>query len=381
MKIECEKYRFIALFTGNGHPNGFDNRLFLSEKVISKISPQELSVGKWTIPVLSYELKNQFEALSSPNYSGYEVDPIQFIQPEVMDDFHTLNDLIVDSNANEQEISLKPRVSKEEYLQNAKLILRHIQFGDIYELNYCIEFFAENVTIDPIRIFQRYNAMAESPMSSYVKIDHLHIISASPERFLQRKGNVLISQPIKGTRKRMADPIADRQAIHELQSDAKERAENIMIVDLVRNDLSRIATKNSVHVDELCKIYSFNTVHQSISTVRCELKDNPDFLEILRATFPMGSMTGAPKVRAMELIDQYEANQRGIYSGSVGYIHPNGDFDMNVMIRTIVYDEKKKYLSFMVGSALTAGADPEKEYEECLVKAEAMIKSLNGKLK
>lgn len=381
MKIESEKYRFIALFTGNGHLNGFHNRLFLSKDVIKKVSPEEFCEGNWTIPLLSYELKNQFEELTSPVFSGYEVEPIQLIQPDEMHDFNAVDDLIVDNNTNVQEIILKPRVGKDEYLQNAKKILHHIQLGDVYELNYCMEFYAESVTINPLHIFQRYNAMALAPMSSYIKLDHLHIISASPERFIQRKENVLISQPIKGTRRRMADPIADQKAIQELQSDAKERAENIMIVDLVRNDFSRIATKNSVHVDELCKIYSFNTVHQSISTIRCELKDNTSFQEILRATFPMGSMTGAPKVRAMELIDQYEANQRRIYSGSVGYILPNGDFDMNVMIRTIVYDEKKKYLSFMVGSAITASADPEKEYEECMVKAEAMIKSLNGKLK
>jgi len=215
-------------------------------------------------------------------------------------------------------------------------------------------------------------------MAAFIKLDDLYIICGSPERFLQKKGNKITSEPIKGTRRRSTD---DAAMIKELENDAKERAENIMIVDLVRNDLSKIAQKGSVHVDELCKVYTFKNVHQSISKISCTVEDKTTFQEILNATFPMGSMTGAPKISAMQLIDEAENSRRQIYSGSIGYILPNGDFDLNVVIRTIVYDEKKKYLSFMVGSAITAASDPEKEYEECLIKAKAMLTALNAEIK
>ncbi|MGM0572458.1 MAG: chorismate-binding protein, partial [Bacteroidota bacterium] len=163
-----------------------------------------------------------------------------------------------------------------------------------------------------------------------------------------------------------------------LAADPKERSENVMIVDLVRNDLSRTAQKDSVKVEELFGVYAFQQVHQMISTVTSRLDPGVHYLDAIKKAFPMGSMTGAPKYRAMQLIDHYEDSCRGIYSGSVGYISPEKDFDFNVVIRSIVYNQINKYLSYTAGGAITAASIPEKEYEECLLKAKAMEKALQG---
>ena len=194
---------------------------------------------------------------------------------------------------------------------------------------------------------------------------------------MKKTGDKLMTQPIKGTAKRHTDKAEDELLKQALMADPKERAENVMIVDLVRNDLSKVATKNSVFVDELCGIYSFETVHQMVSTVSCQLKENTTIKEILRATFPMGSMTGAPKVSAMQLIEEFEDFKRGIYSGSIGYIDPQGDFDFNVVIRSLFYNKAKKTMTCDVGGAITIQSDPEKEYEECLTKVKRILDGMN----
>ena len=199
---------------------------------------------------------------------------------------------------------------------------------------------------------------------------------ASPERFLKKIKNTILSQPIKGTSKRGNNIKEDEEEKKALQLNEKERSENTMIVDLVRNDLSKICTEGSVMVKEYLKIYSFPQVHQMISTISGNLRENISFSEILSATFPMGSMTGAPKKRVMELIEQYEKTKRGLFSGTVGYINPGGDFDFNVVIRSILYNEENNYLSIQAGSAITFKSDPHKEYEECNIKIEAMRQAL-----
>lgn len=318
----------------------------------------------------SYDLKNQFEDLTSQHSSAFHLHPLEKF---------SIGSAIplpqVHSSAAKSNFKIKARTSKETYISNVKRLQDHIHRGDIYEINYCIEFFAEHVELDPFLVFGEFASISEAPFSFYAQINNLHILCASPERFLKKTALRLISQPIKGTRRRSKDPVEDQRLAYDLKNDPKERTENVMIVDLVRNDLSRIARKASVHVDELFGVYSFRQVHQMISTVSCNLRTE-DLNEILKATFPMGSMTGAPKIRAMELSDQYEDFNRGLYSGSAGILNQNGDFDLNVMIRSIFYDETTKYLSFSVGSAITAFADPLKEYEECLVKAKAMFLAL-----
>ncbi len=217
------------------------------------------------------------------------------------------------------------------------------------------------------------------PFAVFFRNHTQYLLSASPERYIRKEGNKIISQPIKGTAKRFEDPVQDEKSKQELAQSAKERTENIMIVDLVRNDLAHTSRKGSVKVEELCEIYTFRQVHQMISTVVSEVEPTTHPITILKTTFPMGSMTGAPKISAMKLIEALEETKRGLYSGAVGYFTPNGDFDFNVIIRSILYNSHEQYLSFSVGSAITAEAAPEKEYEECLLKANAMLNVLKIK--
>ncbi len=269
-------------------------------------------------------------------------------------------------------------VPKTEYIKNVEAIKKHIQLGNIYELNYCIPFVSENVVIDPFLIFERVNQISPMPFSAFIDHPDFAIISASPERFIKRKNNRLFVQPMKGTRPRGSNETEDKKLTEELQNDQKERSENVMIVDLTRNDLSKVAKPGTVQVDELFGVYSYPSVHQMISTISCEVENNIPFAEILTATFPMGSMTGAPKSRAVDLIDEFESFSRGPYSGMMGYMDPDGDFDFNVLIRTIFYDKTRKKIFVAVGSAITSGSDVEKEYEECLIKLQPLLNSLNA---
>ncbi|MGB8704033.1 MAG: anthranilate synthase component I family protein, partial [Gillisia sp.] len=227
------------------------------------------------------------------------------------------------------------------------------------------------------KVFSDLNTISSSPFATYLKFDEFTLMSASPERYLQKKGTRIFSEPIKGTARRSGDSKQDKLIAEQLSKDPKENSENIMIVDLVRNDISKIAKKGSVQVEELCKVYSFKQVHQLISTISAELQPEISPVEALKATFPMGSMTGAPKISAMKIIEELEETKRGLYSGAVGYFTPLGDFDFNVVIRSILYNSEKKYVSFSVGGAITAKSEPEKEYEECLLKAKAMREVLS----
>jgi len=352
----------------------------------------------WLFGYLSYDLKNDTEALSSKNFDGLEFPDLYFFQPKklfflknnevelqylrICDDEMDADFLELLKNnsfcdfASSREIKIKQRISKETYLEKVSKMLEYIHRGDIYEANFCMEFFAENAPINPLEIYQKLNAISEPPFAVYFKNNQLFLMSASPERFLKKEGTKIISQPIKGTARRNADAVLDEQSKIDLESNPKERAENVMIVDLVRNDLSRTATKGSVEVEELCKIYTFKQVHQMISTVVSQVENTTSPMEIIKTTFPMGSMTGAPKISAMKIIEELEETKRGLYSGAVGYFTPEGDFDFNVVIRSILYNSNHHYLSFSVGSAITSEATPEGEYEECLLKAKAMFEVL-----
>jgi para-aminobenzoate synthetase component 1 len=273
-------------------------------------------------------------------------------------------------------VKIQQRISKEEYLSKVNNMLDYIHRGDIYEANFCMEFFAENAVINPLEKFQKLNEISQPPFAVFFKNNKHFLLSATPERYLRKEGETLISQPIKGTAKRFVEAVEDEKSKQELASDPKERAENIMITDLVRNDLSRTAQKGSVHVDELCGIYSFLQVHQMISTISSKLDPKYSLVDALKLTFPMGSMTGAPKISVMKIIDDLEETKRGLYSGAIGYFTPEADFDFNVVIRSILYNQENQYLSFSVGSAITSLSIPENEYEECLLKAKAMLEVL-----
>ncbi len=281
----------------------------------------------------------------------------------------------------ESEIQLKPRISKKKYLGIVKKIKKHIHRGDIYEMNFCQEFYAKNAEINPLNLYKRLNNISPMPYSCFYKFNHNYLLCSSPEGFLQKKGNKIFSRPIKGTIQRGKNKWEDTLLRRNLLNSKKEQSENVMIVDLVRNDFSKFAKKGSVKVDELFGIYTFNNLHHMISTISCEVGYRYHFVDAIKNCFPMGSMTGAPKVKAMELIEKYEKTRRGLFSGAVGYITPEGDFDFNVVIRSILFNKKNKYLSVMAGSAITSKSVPEKEYEECLLKAWPMIKALNEKAK
>lgn len=350
----------------------------------------------WLFGYLSYDLKNGIEKLSSNNYDGLGFPDICFFQPkkillqkqnqitflymnlcrnEVLEDIEIIKNQTVSTDSRtENAVQIQQRTPYEKYVKQVESLQSHIRLGNIYEVNYCMEFYAKQANINPLETYHQLNDISTPPFSVYMKISDNYALSASPERFLKKKGNQLISQPIKGTAKRSADREEDILLKKNLQNDPKERAENIMIVDLVRNDLSRTAEKNTVKVEELCEVYTYEQVHQMISTITSELKSNTTIKDILTTTFPMGSMTGAPKLSAMQLIEKHEDFKRGLYSGSVGYFTPDGDFDFNVIIRTILYNHKEQYLSFSVGSAITDLADADKEYQECLLKANAMKK-------
>lgn len=274
--------------------------------------------------------------------------------------------------ASGNSVELQSHLTRKEYISRVQSLLRHIQRGDIYEVNFCQGFSAMNTEFNPANAFQSLMELTDAPFGALYKFNNSWLICGSPERYINRTGSTVISQPIKGTRKRSNDQIEDARLKDELRNDVKERSENVMIVDLVRNDLSRIAERGTVEVAELFGIYTFKTVHQMISTVRCSVNSNVTTSDIIRNTFPMGSMTGAPKRRALQLAEEFETQSRGIYSGTVGVISPNGDFDFNVVIRSITWNAKTGYLSVMAGSAITSLSDPELEYEECMLKMEAM---------
>lgn len=349
----------------------------------------------WLFGHLSYDLKNSLAPLQSthPDPIGFPV--ISFFRPETVlqlqDNQLTISSLTLDpavvfgeinnsTPATSQEpctVNIQPRIQKDTYIRIIESIRKHIQRGDCYELNFCQEFFAEEVVVDALSVYLQLTAISPNPFSCFYKLEDKYVLCASPERYLQKKGNRLLSQPIKGTFQRdLSDAAADTILKQALLDSKKDRSENVMVVDLVRNDLSQVCKEGSVKVDELFGIYSFPQVHQMISTISGELKDHTGLAEILQASFPMGSMTGAPKRRVMELIEQYETTQRGIYSGAVGYISPDNDFDFNVVIRSILYNASAQYLSYLVGGGITFYSDPEKEYEECLLKAAAIKKVL-----
>ena len=359
-----------------------------------KLKEYQTLANDWVFGYLTYDLKNDVEALKSQNTDGLEFPDLSFFQPKkiflfkdnqveiqylkfVDDEINTdLEDILnaqeVVTNTEENNIKIKLKIHKDEYFDKVNTLLNHIHNGDIYEANFCQEFYAENTQISPLETYNKLNTISRPPFAAFVKLYDKFALSASPERYIKKESQHIISQPIKGTAKRSLDKTEDNELKNNLIADDKERSENIMIVDLVRNDLSKTATKGSVKVEELCKIYTFDQVHQMISTVTSIVKPETHPVDILKSTFPMGSMTGAPKISAMKIIEKLEATKRGLYSGAIGYFTPDNDFDFNVVIRTILYNATQKYVSYSVGGAITAKSDPLKEYEECLVKAKAM---------
>ena len=401
----AQQFREVAFLDSNNYPqaySSYDCMLAVDaftllqtdyHNAFEDLKQYQQTTKDWLFGYLSYDLKNDSERLQSNNFDGLDFPDLFFFQPkkifllkgnkletrylhlcddELQEDYHDITTIVPQQSTASDSVMVQARIDQKKYLEQVQKMQEYIHKGDIYEANFCMEFYAENATIEPLEKFQKLNAISQPPFAVFLKNNQQYLLSATPERYLRKEGEDLISQPIKGTAKRYEDPVADEKAKDDLASNPKERAENIMITDLVRNDLSRTAQKGSVQVEELCGIYSFMQVHQMISTITSKMDEKYSVIDVLRLTFPMGSMTGAPKISAMKIIEELEATKRGLYSGAVGYFTPEGDFDFNVVIRSILYNQKKQYLSFSVGSAITALSVPEQEYEECLLKAKAM---------
>lgn len=355
-------------------------------------------VKDWIFGFLTYDLKNDLEDLSSKNTDNLEFPLLHFFQPQHLlklskqsveiQSFASSPELLLEeilatpitppSSGIGQEVTINACIPKAEYLEKVATIKQHIVEGDIYEMNFCQEFYVDTIEVNPYALFTQLNALGNAPFSVFYRHDAHYLMCSSPERFLKKEQQKIISQPIKGTTGRSNDLVLDQELRSQLLNSEKDRAENVMIVDLVRNDLARTCKPGSVKVEELFGIYAFPQVYQMISTVVGALKDTFHPVDAIAAAFPMGSMTGAPKVMSMELIEKYEKSKRGLYSGAVGYFTPDGDFDFNVVIRSLLYNADKEYLSFQVGGAIVYDSVPELEYEECLLKAKGIMEVLGA---
>ena len=366
--------------------------------------PNSNKQSDWQFGYINYDAKNHIEpSLTSKNSDRIGFDEVCFFTPRFvieiasntvkvsyLPDYNNhldadklieeINNFTPQNDIDTHAFNISHTLQKEEYVDRVNKIKEHIFRGDIYELNFCMEFYANKANINPSNTYNKLISLSPTPFAAFVKSGEHYLLSASPERYIKRVGNRVISQPIKGTARRGNSADNDNCLKADLINDPKEQSENIMITDLVRNDLSKVAKRGSVKVEELMGLYTFPQVHQLISTISADVSSKTTWLDIVKATFPMGSMTGAPKINAMQLIDKYEVSKRGLYSGAVGYIAPNGDFDFNVVIRSLLYNNNTKCISFSVGSAITANSNAEAEYNECLLKASALLKALNASL-
>ena len=387
---------FFALYTSRGYKNSHTSYALLFAWGAQRVfGADELAAGAleggWRFGYAGYEMRHHFESLVRGNPALGDWPEALFFEPEVVGtlswdgslsvtDFtgdrstQIIQDLLQPATPPEGPTTLdfKPVESNTEYLSAVEHLKAHIQRGDIYEVNYCTAFKAEVGALHSPALFEKMASRTEAPFSTYLKLNQHELLCTSPERYFSKRGQRILSQPIKGTNRRVSN---NQAAMASLKESEKERAENVMIVDLVRNDLSRVATKGSVQVSELCGTYAFKNVNQLISTVEANITPNTGFWKLFGATFPMGSMTGAPKVSAMQLAEQYEKTAREIYSGTVGYTTPEGDADFNVVIRSVAINRNTGVATTHVGGAITILSDPQQEYEECLLKAESIFDS------
>jgi para-aminobenzoate synthetase component 1 len=379
--LYCD-YDFIAGF-------GCMDEIIANENAFETLKAFNNKTNDYLFGYLSYDLKNETEELSSKNIDNLSFPELHFFIPQYVFlskagviELHYHGDEnpsaiietieAIEISFTKESSNLQARITKSDYIDTISKIKSFIKRGDIYEVNFCQEFYDESADIDPYSVYKALKEVSPVPFGAFYRLGDKYLMGASPERFMKKVGSKLISQPIKGTAKRGSTKEQDESIIQELQTNPKERAENIMICDLVRNDLSRSASKGSVSVDELCGVYTYPQVHQMISTISSNLRDDINAVDAIKMAWPMGSMTGAPKLSAMKIIESLERTKRGLYSGSIGYITPTKDFDFNVVIRSLLYNSKSKYLSCIFGGAITMQSEAESEYEECILKAKAI---------
>ena len=267
--------------------------------------------------------------------------------------------------------------SRESYIEAVNKAKNYIVEGDIFEVNLSQRFSAKiSPDVDPLAIYDTLRSVNPAPFSGFARLGDTVIASSSPERFLKVEGRYVETRPIKGTMRRSRCLVEDAVLAQQLHASEKDRAENTMIVDLMRNDLSRVCKPYSINVPQLCKVEGFQTVHHLVSVVEGCLEDDKDPVDLLQACFPGGSITGAPKIRSMEIIDELEGSRRGPYCGSLGYLGFDGAMDTNILIRTLVF--KGNEITFQAGGAVVLDSNPEEEYRETILKAEALVRSLTG---
>ncbi len=394
----ANKFGVCILLDGNHHTSGFSWQLavdawsFVDANAGNAFAQLEqfLQAKKQTVfGFMAYELKNEIENLTSRHTDNIGLPHLFFFEPRYLIEVNG-NSVTINRNYPEafeivESILQTPlpkavtnapdwefRTEKEKYVHTIETIKERIAAGDFYEINYCIEAHATQAAVEPVMLFHKLNTAAKAPFACFVKYYSSYVLCASPERFLKKEGARVFSQPMKGTIAKSNIESENRALQLQLQQSEKERAENIMIVDLVRNDLAKSCKTGSVKVDELCGVYAFETINQMISTISGTAKNEVGITDVIKNAFPMGSMTGAPKIEVMQAIDAIEDFQRGIFSGTVGYITPTGDFDFNVVIRSIFYHAAKGYLSLRSGGAITYDSQAESEWNEVLLKMKAM---------
>lgn len=388
---------FIYLDNNNyAHaPNRFEAfaAFTLQDTALQTIPDENTISGHLYFGHIAYDYKNTLDAKLKSGHTNntgfsecsfFSADKVAYIPfgtteltiGSMADDAAETLQQILATTIADTDLKAKPawqyRFTKEEYIDAIQTIRHHIIEGDCYELNFCVESFAENVVMDAVSAFQKLNSRNPSPFACCYRNGAVYVSGASPERFIYKEENTLVSQPIKGTARRGKTAEEDAQIKIQLRADEKERAENVMITDLVRNDLAKSCIASSIEVPELFGVYTLPQVHQLISTVSGTIADGISMKQAIEHAFPMGSMTGAPKQIVMQLTERYERSRRNIYAGTIGYILPDGNFDFNVVIRSLVYNSETGYLSYHTGGAITFDSDPEKEWEEVRLKARAM---------
>lgn len=357
------------------------------------LKKHQMQQKDWLFGHIAYDFKNKLEQLQSNHSKKFHFAELSFFCPQIVCyiprgsnkiciESITLNPFDIWQEIQNQKIEIQDthlneiefikRSDKDDYIQIIEQLKKHLKDGDCYEINFCNEAYCHDAIINPLICFEQLNTHSKAPFAAYYKLDEQYLMCASPERYLRKEGNKIIAQPIKGTAARKDNIDEDEQQKQALFHSIKERAEHIMIVDLMRNDLARFCEIDSVNVDELLGIYSFPQVHQMISTISGQLHADFDLLDAVQYSFPMGSMTGAPKIMVMQLIEQYEKSRRELFSGCVGYISPDGDFDFNVVIRSLFYNATSQYLSYQTGGAITSDSIAEQEWEETCLKAKAL---------
>lgn len=352
------------------------------------------STDEWKFIQLNYNLfKSIFLELKSNHHQQFDFDLLTIWIPEtvvilkdneliIYGDYNLIEaalsakDICISSENKNKNNTLIKHVNFSEYQVQFNKIQNYLKRGDIYEINYCIPYFIKTEELDAINIYSKQKNKSPAPFSAFIKCKNDYLLCASPEQFIKKTGQTISCFPMKGTIKKTGDIQQDELLKAQLLSSEKERAENVMIVDLTRNDLSKIAEKGTVSVKELFGIYEFTQVYQMISTIEAQIKEKTSFSAILKALFPMGSMTGAPKLNAIKIIDEVECFSRELFSGSVGYIDPNGDFDFNVVIRSILYNSDKQEALIAAGGAITVQSNAVDEYNECLLKANVNLQLL-----